>query len=607
MSRFPDIHKFDRLSYDTEGDGLSYPRNKAFGFSISTPDKKDYYFDIRRDPMAKTWINDQMKIYKGKVICHNAAFDLKMSKSAGMNLDINSLDDTVTRACMINEHLLSYSLDDLAKKYLNEAKDSSLYQKMADVLGGRATRNVQMKQIADAPVELVSPYAMKDTRLTLDLWDWQEEEIRRQGIERIVDFERNLMPTIIRAQLRGIRVDLAYAEEAADKMTPIIAEIQKRINKLAGWEFNINSGPQVKKYFNPEERNGQFFVGNTMIGKTGTGNPSLGADYLREIRDPMAGMILEVRSLIKTRDTFLRGHVLSHSHNGRVYPTINQNKGEDGGTGTGRLSYRGPAMQQIPSRNKKIAALVKPSFLPDEGQVWVDVDEASFEVRVFAHLVNNPVIVEAYKENPGLDFHQFTADLTGLLRNATYSGEANAKQLNLSMIFNSGNGAIADKMGMPWEWNTFTTRAGKEITYKKAGEEALAVIARYHKRIPGVRELAEGCKSMAERRGHIFTRLGRRLRFPGGYKSYKASGILIQATAADINKENWITIEDTLQGRGHLILNTHDSYSMSLPENWRPIYAEVKSELEKDKLRIPLITDLNGAGKNWWEALQGIG
>jgi len=605
MSRFFDFRQFNRIAFDTESDGLVFPKNKAFGFSLSTPDGKDYYFDMRRDPMAKQWLIDEMANYNGTVICHNASFDHKMSKSAGVHVPLELLDDTVTRACLIDEHLMSYSLDDLGKKYLGARKDSSLYEKMAEVLGGRATKNVQMKQIAEAPVEIVAPYAMQDTRLTLDLWDWQEKEIEKQEIHDIIQFERRLMPTIIRAETRGIKVDLAYAEEAADKITPIIDGMQEKIDKLAGWEFNINSSPQVKKYFDPKEKNGLFFVGNTLIGKTPGGNPSLGADYLREIDDPMSNMILEVRSLIKTRDTFLRGHILSHSHDGRVYPTINQNKGEDGGTGTGRLSYQSPAMQQIPSRNKKVAAIVKPAFLPDDGQIWVDIDEASFEVRVFAHLVNNPTIVDAYKHNPELDFHQFVAELTGLPRNAAYSGEANAKQLNLSMIFNSGNGAIADKMGMPWQWNSFTTRGGEEITYKKAGDDALAVIERYHARVQGVRELANGCKAMSEKRGYIFTRLGRRLRFPRGYKSYKASGLLIQATAADINKENWMTIENTLQGRGHLILNTHDSYSMSLPEDWRPVFNEVKTELEKDKLRVPLRVDLNGYGNNWWEALQG--
>ena len=142
------------------------------------------------------------------------------------------------------------------------------------------------------------------------------------------------------------------------------------------------------------------------------------------------------------------------------------------------------------------------------------------------------------------------------------------------MIFNSGNGAIAEKMGMEWWWEEFTVShgrdAGKVVRYKKAGKEAERIIAMYHNQVKGVKELAKGCKKTAEERGYIYTYTGRRLRFPNGAHSYAASGKLIQATSADRNKENWSIIEDVLGNDGHLILNTHDSYSMSMPEdNWQ--------------------------------------
>jgi len=321
------------------------------------------------------------------------------------------------------------------------------------------------------------------------------------------------------------------------------------------------------------------------------------------MKHPGAAMILEQRSLIKTRDTFLKGHVLDSAVGGRVYPTINQSKVEGGGTGTGRLSIQGPAMQQIPSRNKEVAALVKPCFLPDEGHVWLDADMASFEVRVFAHLAG---IGQAYVDDPHMDFHQWVADLTGLVRNAEYGGQPNAKQLNLSMIFNSGNGAIAETMGMDWHWDQFTDKTGKLIRYKKPGKEAMAVIDTYHKKLPGVKRLAEGCKNKAIKRGYIFTKYGRHLRFPRGWKTYKASGLLIQATAADINKENIRLITDVLQPMGgHLLLNTHDSYSMSIPEDvwWKDAFEEVRRAVERPVLDVPLILDLSGHGNNWANAL----
>lgn len=569
------------------------------------------YADIREQPKMGEWLSDELNNYNGIVVCHYASFDYRMLHSAGIRLPVKLFDDTCIRAAQINEHLLSYELDYLAHKYLGRKKETNIYHELAALFGGKPTRSAQIHRIKDAPPHIVAPYAEADAELCLLLWQWQQEEIDRQGIHEICKFERSLMPTFIRNEMKGIRVDVDYAEEAMDKLTPIIDEKQAELNKLAGCEVNVDSPPQVKKLFNPTQGdNGEWYASDgTMLPKTPKGAASLGSETLRKLSDPKAGLIIELRSLLKTKNTFLAKHVCEHAVNGRVYPKINQTKGEDGGTGTGRLSYQDPAMQQIPSRNKEVAAITKPCFLPDEGQIWVDGDEASFEVRIFYHLINNPRIIELYNQNPEEDGHQIVADITGLKRNATYSGEPNAKQLNLSMIFNSGNGAIADKLGLPWEWVEFTVKrgrdAGKVVRYKKAGPEAEAVIAEYHRQVPGVKELAEGCKSVAERRGYIHTYTGRRLRFPGNAHSYAASGKLIQATAADRNKENWKIIEDVLGDRGRLILNTHDSYSMSLPEDdWESIFKEVKQALEVPKFRVPLILELSGAGPNWWEAVK---
>lgn len=196
------------------------------------------------------------------------------------------------------------------------------------------------------------------------------------------------------------------------------------------------------------------------------------------------------------------------------------------------------------------------------------------------------------------------AAMTGLVRNAEYGGQANAKQLNLSMIFNSGRGAIAEKMGMPFVWDSFK-KGDKEFRYKKAGPEADAVIDRYHEAVPGIKELANRAKRLAEAYGYVETHFGRRLRFPRGEKTYKASGLCIQATAADINKKNWMLIEEALGNEGWLVLNTHDSYSLSLPEDWKPCWKRVSDAVQGGFpwFRVPLILELSGAGRNWWEAL----
>lgn len=608
------------IGLDTETTGTYYPRDRAFNVAISTQ-WADYSIDFRHEAEFADKVFRAIDRRRPIIAAHNASFDYKMLDAAGYPTPLECYRCTVVRACLINEHESSmfpwtrtrgsYSLDDLCQKYLGERKDETFIEEAAAYLGIKPTKNRVMARIAELPPELVKRYAAKDSRLALRLYHWQEQEIEKQGLQKIVDFEQKVFPVIVRSEMKGIDVDLDTTHRAVDKLTGEIDKAQKKLNNDAGKDVNVNSSPQVKELFKPEKRDGAWFaVDGTPLESTKSGNPSFGGEALHNMTHPLAEQIINVRSLIKTRDTFLKSHIIGHEYNGKVYPNINQTKGEDGGTGTGRLSYTEPAMQQIPSRNKRVAEIVKPCFIPPAEALWVETDLASFEVRVFAHLVAayNDSLVQAYAANPGLDFHQWVGDMTNLPRNATYSGEPNAKQLNLSMIFNQGRGATAAKMGMPWEWSEFTDNQGKIVRYQKAGREAHAVIDKYHSRVQGVKTLADRAKLHAESSGQIQTAFGRRLRFPSGYKSYKASGILIQSTSADINKRNWLVIDEAIGNDGHLILNTHDSYSMAMYGDWQRVLKRVKEAIEDMSdinFRVPLLLDVDGAGKNWWSAKCG--
>ena len=608
---FPRLDGAERIAFDCEGTGLYYPRDHLFGISIAVPGWGSAYWDVRRQPEVKRWWNDQMKRFKGHLYAHNAHFDAKMWYGAKMDLPLDQTRCTMIQACLINEHEFEFGLDYLSKKYLKREKVGDVYAQLAAMFGGPATRSAQILNLQKAPPELVDPYAVVDAELVLDLSYWQDAEIEKQGIQEIVEFEAMIFPTIQEMTRWGVRVDLNRAEDAQKDLGAIIDTDQKKLNDIVGFDINVNSSAQIKKIFDPQKQ-GRVWVANNgyQVEETAKGGPSIPSPVLREMtNDPRAQLIVDIRSNIKTRDTFLGGHVIGHAVDERVYPTINQAKGEDGGTGTGRLSYVDPALQQVSARNKRVSKIVKGCFLPEMDEDWESFDLASQEVRIFAHLTKNEHIIKQYRDNPLSDFHQLVADMMGIVRNATYSGQVNSKQLNLSMIFNSGNGAIAEKLGLPFSWETFQSR-GETVTYKKAGSEAMSAINLYHEKVPGVKDLADRAKKVAEQRGWVRTQYGRRLRFPRGYKSYKASGLIIQATSADVTKHalHLLYQEAKKSEMGRLLLTCHDSYECSVVKGKNKQFAEMMQDIVSTSfpwLRVPLVLDCNGYGDSYFNASNG--
>lgn len=608
------------IGLDTETTGLEYPRDKAFSASFVGVASEPLFIDFRTEMHHIPALQRDINRSRSRFVMHNAAFDCKMLRAIGVHLPLDRVDCTVVRACLIDEHRAtvfpwgrkgSYQLEDLAQEYLGEGKEEP-YEELAAIFGGKPTRNVQIKNLQFAPAALVKKYQDKDALLALRLWLWQEKEIAEQGIEEVVAFELDKMPTLIRTTYRGIRVDENAAERGMDKIDKVIKEKQATLEREIGIKgFNVNSPAQVKALFDPVQTEGGIWISRRNGAEIGTekGRPTFNVKSLTDMKDEVATAIVDIRSLTKTKDTFLGSHVLGHMVGDRVYPTINQTKGEDGGTATGRLSYCEPALQQIPSRNKAVAEAVKQVFLPEHGQIWLSGDMNSFEVRVFAHLVApyNPSLQRIYEENPNIDFHQYVADLLGVPRNPSRAGEVNAKQLNLSMIFNTGKGTVANDLQLPWEWAEFETRKGgkkETIRYRKAGPEMLAIWEEYHRNVPGIAKLIERCQTIAEQRGYIKTFTGRRLRFPRKYKSYKASALYVQSTSADYNKMLWRGIEDAIGSDGHILLNTHDSFDSSVDPDWKPIFKRIQAVAATLPSRVPLLMDLNGAGVNWWDAIR---
>lgn len=609
MDNFPNPSGFKNITLDTESTGLKWWEDKMFGFSIAADGIEPIYFDIREEPNSLIWLQDVINNAK-EYAFHNSKYDMHVLREAGLKVDPSKSVCTVIGAALIDEHELSYDLDYLGKKYIGQGKGTEVYEKLANMFGGKPTKNAQMKNLHRAPSRVVAPYAIDDVIVTHKLRDMHRDIIEHEELTRVFELERRLVPVLMDMENRGVRIDAAKARKAIKDIDKIAINSQRELDKLAGFKINPNPSKSIHQLFNPKQNKDGYWVARdgTVLESTPAGKASINDKALRAMSDPAAAMILNLRKLLKTRDTFLKGHILGHEVNGVIHANFNQTKSDNAlGTGTGRLSCNAPALQQIHKRDEEIASIVRAIFLPDVGQEWNCRDWSQMDFRIFAHYAEVPQILAAYQADPDLDFHQSTSDLTGIPRKPRFAGDANAKQINLGMVFGMGQGTMAYEMGLPY---TVEVRRGRE--YKIPGPEAREVFKRYNEAVPGVKQVLDRASSVAKSRGYVKTIMGRRIRFPGGKFTHKAGGLIFQGTAADCLKQKLCEVHEYLDGTdGRLMLNVHDEFDSSLPkgaegERLSKGIGEIVEQFGPDdeiSLNVPIRSDC-GVGPNWWEACK---
>lgn len=578
------------VSLDVETDGLHWYRDQTFGIAMAACDPvagviMSQYVDIRENPRAVTILKRIAPKIK-KYINFNAKFDAHFLMNDGIDIPLDRMECSSVRAALINEHEPSFALDELCQKYIERGKPEGIYEELAAIFGGKPTRSAQMKNLHKAPSSLAGKYATPDPELAILLWLWQEEEIARQDLHQVWDLERRLTPVLVRMERQGVRVDVERTEASMVTADQQIAQNQRLLDKMAGVEVNVNSPPQVRRLFKVEKgEDGKWRTHGMLLDSTDGGEASMNADALRSLTErghPEAEKVLAVRKMVKAK-SFLKDHILGHQIKGRVYPSYNQTRGDNSlGTGTGRLSVNDPALQQIPSRDKEVAEIVRSCFVPEIGHRWLSMDYSQMEFRVFAHYVGEPKIYQMYEDDPNTDFHQAVAELTGLPRSPRFAGDPNAKMVNLSLVFGAGPGKTAESMGM--EYTVSVGKNGRE--YLIPGEKAIEVFNQYHAAVPGVKALLDKASSIARSRGYVKTIMGRHIRFPNGKAVHKAAGLVFQGSSADAIKLKMIEFDEKLAGTDiRMLISVHDELGHSVP---------VGGELTDDMVR-------------WYTTFDGIG
>lgn len=614
------LRDYPTISVDVETTGLNWRKDQIFGVALAVMHEngkiESMYRDVRNKPQIMDALRGELPHCR-RIINHHMKFDAHFLRKAGVVVPLSALECTMVRAALIDENEKSFSLDFLATKHVGRGKESSVYEELAQMFGGLPTREVQMKNLHRAPERVVAKYATPDPELALLLWKWQEQEIEKQDLHKVWGLEKSLMPVLVEMEEHGVAVDEERARNEWAAMDGRIDTLQKKLDKLIGRPVNANSAPQMRTLFGVEKRDDSWFTDTgVLLGVTETGSPSLGKDALEMMAgtgDERARMVLGLRKFIKAK-SFLKDHILGHAENGRVYPNYNQTRGESGlGTGPGRFSVNDPALQQIPSRDRDVASIVRPCFIPDhKTHVWGCGDWEQFEFRWFAHYTNDPNILRAYAEDPDTDYHAIVSKITDIPRNAIRAGAANAKQINLGLVFGMGEGELCSQMGLP-----YTTRAEKDAegvvvrVWKNAGPEGKAVFSKYHTAIPGVKQLLERASSIARARGFVKTAMGRHIRFPGRKFTHKAGGLVFQGTSADCMKQKMVELHPICKKMGfNMLLSVHDELDFSIPKKEvKCIVPKIKEVLEAFgpgdviECRVPIRSSIK-TGSHWWDACK---
>ena len=591
----PFLREHKEFSFDTETDGLSHDR-KCIGFSLSVLDWDEYvgwYIPLRHergeDLFSVEPSNVPLKVaYKiieeifkegNRVWIHNAKFDLKVLRNEGF--DVGSfgaevLDTIAVSWLLAPERKGGHGLKSLVPSILNKE------------MGGFNQFKIYGKN-EYVPVGEMGRYAIDDAVYLLELAHRLYQRLSEQQLKVFHELEMPMMRIVEEMEHYGFRVDVDKLKEAGDALELEAQKIEREFREQFGPTAQISSPQWLATNFC-----GKIWGEDGNKGKDG--RPSTSSEYLNkwaegciqgttEVGKDIASKVLRYRKVSKLVSTYCKALVEAADHSNRVHGSFNQ-----WGTGTGRMSSSNPNMQNIPSSRSKEGDLIRRSFIAADGYKLIVADYSQIELRVTAHLSEDPIMMGIYRDNG--DIHQMTADACNCAR-------FDAKAINFGLIYKMGAKTLAKAI-------------------KKTEEEAQDYIDRYFENYSGVAKFQDDLVARCRRKGYTWTITGRhrpleniaseRFGLRNGDER-KAINTQVQGSAADIIKIGMRNFHRRLREEGltsedfRIIGQVHDEVVVEVKEGLAERVSEaLQYEMENCvKLRVPLIAE-PCIGDSWGEA-----
>ena len=578
----------DFFAFDTETTSLNYMVAEIVGVSFAVEAGTAAYVPLAHDypgapeQLSRDEVLAQLKPLledgsKGKLGQH-LKYDANVLMNHGITLR-GIREDTMLESYVLDATGSRHDLDTLALKYLGQRTIHF------EDIAGKGAKQITFNQV---PVEQAAPYAAEDAEVTLRLHALLSARLEAEpSLQQLYrELEVPLVPVLSRIERNGALVCREQLAAQSAELGQRMLALEAKAHELAGGPFNLGSPKQLGEIlFNKLEL--------PVLKKTPKGAPSTAEEVLAELAldYPLPAVLMEYRSLSKLKSTYtdkLPGMI--DAKTGRVHTSYHQAV-----TATGRLSSSDPNLQNIPIRTEE-GRRIRQAFIAAPGCKIVAADYSQIELRIMAHLSQDPGLLAAFAE--GLDVHSATAaEVFAVdIEQVSVDQRRKAKAINFGLIYGMSAFGLAKQLGI-------------------GRHEAQEYIDVYFARYPGVADYMARTRALAHETGYVETLKGRRLYLPeinarNRQRQQAAERTAInapmQGTAADLIKLAMLAVDAWIDSSGvdaRLMMQVHDELVFEVADDAVASLSEKVAALMSDIgwLDVPLVVEV-GTGDNWDEA-----
>jgi len=577
------IEKKKEFGFDLETTSLNPREAKIVGVSVCYDSKFGCYIPIGHDSESNKQLNSEMVLSKLKPFLENPKY-----KKIGQNLKYDwsvlyqygIAPDGIGADTMVASYVLDpsskHNLDFLCSRYLD-------YQTLQykDVCGSGKDQ-ISFSQVE---IPLATRYAAEDSLCAVRLWDVLKKKLKQESLmEVFARVDLPLVPVLAKMEHEGVLVDLKWLGKLSKDFEKELKELEDRIYAYTQGPVNLNSPKQLSKLLFEDLK-----LPVQSKTKTGYSTDAKVLDALSPLHE-VPRLLVDYREIAKLKSTYVEPlPKLVDPATGRIHANFHQTV-----TATGRLSSSHPNLQNIPVRTAR-GKKIRRAFIPSSGNVLLSADYSQIELRLLAHMSEDPSLVEAFQN--GEDVHRQTAaEIFHTSPDQVKDSQRSvAKAINFGLMYGK-------------------TAFGLSQELKISRTEAKLMIEKYFKKYSRVKEFLDQQVEDAKERGWVMTLSGRKRALPEIHSrnpairnnaERMAMNTPLQGTAADLMKIAMVELNQALKTRGFqskMLIQVHDEVLLDCPKDeLKEVQQCVEQELEGAmKLSVPLVVN-SESGKNWME------